>query len=315
MTGIFASQIGRQNLHLPDYYMTSITQQKPIQYHPRLGVEVLRGCNLIDLTVEQSQELKKSLWEHGVVVVRQQQLTAQQLEDFSRKTFGDLMFGDASRTLDPEISPDLQSPYVYILGNPKGMDQEPIGKYARQWHHDKDGVPRTQELDMNALYVVMLYGVELPPESVDGQPHTTEFLDMIEAYNNLEPQHQQQLQQISMYHLPPMPSQPANVWADIPKKVHPIVSTHKVTGKQGLYLGSESAIPLGMENKPEAAREFWQDLFQTVLDKTPVYAHVWQPGDIIFWDNSQVMHRGVAYDAKKYQRIALRLGVVDKSYN
>ncbi|MEH2235221.1 hypothetical protein [Nostoc sp.] len=46
---------------------------------------------------------------------------------------------------------------------------------------------------MNALYVVMLYGVEVPAEDVNGQPHTTEFFDMIEAYNNLDHQHQQQL--------------------------------------------------------------------------------------------------------------------------
>ena len=47
-----------------------------------------------------------------------------------------------------------------------------------------------------------------------------------------------------------------------------------------------------------------------VLERTPVYSHVWEPGDIVFWDNSQVMHRGTFYDSTKYQRIALRLGVV-----
>ena len=67
-----------------------------------------------------------------------------------------------------------------------------------------DGVPRTEGLDMNALYVVMLYGVEVPAEGVNGQPHTTEFLDMIEAYNNLAHQHQQQLEQMSMYNSSPM---------------------------------------------------------------------------------------------------------------
>ncbi|MBC6429595.1 TauD/TfdA family dioxygenase [Nostoc sp. HG1] len=74
-------------------------------------------------------------------------------------------------------------------------------------------------------------------------------------------------------------------------------------------LGSDTAIAVGMEE----AKRFWQDLFATVLDCTPVYSHVWQPGDIIFWDNSQVMHRSTPYDATKYKRIALRLGVVDKA--
>lgn len=291
--------------------MTSMTQYKQVQQHPRLGVEVLQGCNLINLTNLQIREFKQSLWEHGVVVVRRQNLTASQLEEFARNTFGDLMFGGYSKTLDPDISPDLQSQYVNILGNPKGLAQEVVGKFAWQWHHDKDGIPLTEKLDMNALYVVMLYGVKVPPEGMDGQPHTTEFIDMVEAYNNLDRQHQQQLEKMFMYHAPPMFSKRANTQVDIPQKVHPIVSTHKVTGQKGLYLGSNTAIPVGMEDKPESAKHFWYDLFQTVLNCTPVYSYVWHPGDVIFWDNSQVMHRGTFYDPTKYQRIALRLGVVD----
>ncbi|MBH8574479.1 TauD/TfdA family dioxygenase [Nostocaceae cyanobacterium CENA369] len=291
--------------------MTSIIQQKSIQHHPRLGIEVLQGCNLTCLTDIQIHELKTSLWEHGVIVVRQQHLSAQELEEFARQTFGNLMFGGPSKPLDPDISPDLQSQYVNILGNPKGLDQEPIEKYAWEWHHDKDRIPRIEGLEMNALYVVMLYGVEMPGEDIHGQPHTTEFLDMVEAYNNLDPQRQQQLEQMSMYHLPPIFSKSADVATDVPMKVHPIVSTHQVTGKKGLYLGSDTAIPVGMEDRPEEAKHFWKDLFQTVIDRTPVFSHVWYPGDIVFWDNSQVMHRGVPYDATQHQRIALRLGVVD----
>lgn len=290
--------------------MTLKIQQQKVQYHPRLGVEVLPGCNLTQLTDQQVHQLKQSLWEHGVIVVRKQRLTAWQLEKFARQTFGNLIFGGKSKIIDLEISPDLQSPSVAILGNPKGHTQEVVGKFAWQWHHDKDGLPRAEGLDMNALYVVMLYGVEVP-KGVDGQPHTTEFLDMVEAYNNLDYQHQQQLEQMSMYHLPPMFSKTIHADVDVPKKVHPIVSTHKVTGKKGLYLGSNTAVPVGMEDKPEAAKHFWEELFQTVLERTPVYSHVWHPGDIVFWDNSQVMHRGTPYNPQKYQRVALRLGVVD----
>lgn len=279
------------------------------QHYSRLGVEALQGCNVSNLTNQQRQEFKESLWKRGVVVVRQQNLTASQLEEFAEQTFGNFPPRRAFRELDPDISPDLQSQHVYVLGNPKGLTQEVVGKFAWQWHHDKDLLPVTEGLDMNALYVVMLYGVKMPAEGEDGLPHTTEFLDMIEAYNNLEPQLQQQLEQMSMYHSPPYISKDAE--AEIPKKLHPIVSTHKVTGKKGLYLGSDTAIPLGMEDKPEEAKQFWQNLFQTVLDCTPIYSHVWQPGDILFWDNSQVMHRGTPYDPTKYQRVALRLGIVD----
>lgn len=287
-------------------------QHKIVQQHPRLGMEVLHGCDLLQLTDQQVDEFKKSLWEHGVVVVRQQHLTASQLKKFAFQTFGDDSHKDQPKPLDPEIAPDLQSSGVSILGNPKGQNQEVVGKVAWQWHHDKDHLPRTEGLDMNALYVVMLYGVEIPPEGVDGQPHTTQFLDMIEAYNNLDRSQQQQLEQISLYHMPPIFSKLTSEDVDdVPKKVHPLVSTHKITSRKGLYLGSDTAIPVGMEEWKEEAKQFWQKLLETLLERTSVYAHVWQAGDIVFWDNSQVMHAGTPYDAKKYRRIALRIGVVD----
>ncbi|WP_341528221.1 TauD/TfdA family dioxygenase [Nostoc sp. UHCC 0302] len=277
-----------------------------MQYQSRLGVEVLQGCSLTNLKDEQRHEFKQSLWEHGVVVVRQQSITASQLEEFARLTFGELMFG-GSRSLDPDISPELQSRFVNILGNPKG-ETEPSEKFAWKWHQDKDGLPRTEGLDMNALYVVMLYGVEVPPLDIDRQPHSTQFLDLIEAYNNLDDQQKQQLESLSLYHKAPIFSKEA---IDIPTKVHPIVSTHKVTGKKGLYLGIDTAVPVGMEDKSEEAKIFTKSLFESVLKSTPIYYHIWQKGDVVFWDNSQVMHRGIPYDATKYKRIALRLGVVN----
>lgn len=277
------------------------------QQHSRLGQEILQGCNLADITAQQIQELKQSLWEQGVIVVRKQKLTASQLKDFAIQTFGDTTLGRRPKSLDPEIDPDLQSPGVAILGNPKGLSQDVVGKIAWQWHHDKDHLPKTEGLDMNSLYVVMLYGVEIPAKGVDGQPHTTEYLDMVEAYHNLERQHRQQLEQLWMYHLSPISPQPGE---EIPRKLHPIVSTHKVTGRKGLYLGSDTSILQGLEDKPESAKQYWKDLFQAILSCTPVYTHIWQRGDVLFWDNSQVMHTGMPYDAKKYKRIALRVGVV-----
>jgi taurine dioxygenase len=59
-----------------------------VQKPSRLGVEVLPGCNLVQITAQQVQELKQSLWKYGVVAVREQNLTASQLLEFAKKTFG-----------------------------------------------------------------------------------------------------------------------------------------------------------------------------------------------------------------------------------
>ena len=285
----------------------NITVEKYQNY--RLGKEIFPGCNLVNLSPKQAEELKQNLWENGVIFIRKQNLTASEFVEFVRQTFRDSNLGyRRSQTLDPEISPDLQSPGSFILGNPKVLSQDIAGKAAWQWHHYKDFLPRTEGLAMNSLYVVMLYGVCTPEEGMDGQPHTTDFLDMIQAYNNLEPEYQQELEQLSMYHLAPFyPSSEV----EIPRKLHPLVSTHQITKRKGLYLGSDSSILQGLEEQPDLAKQYWLDLFKKVLNCTPVYRHIWQPGDILFWDNSQVMHTGTPYDATKYKRIALRIGVVN----
>ena len=277
----------------------------------RLGIEVLHDCNLNHISDRQAAKFRESLWQHGVVVVRNQKLTAMELDKFAVKVFGNYSPKTRSFELNPEIDSDLQSPLTAILGNPQGLGEEISGKFAWRWHHDKDRLPITEGLDMNEPYVVMLYGVKVPPEGLDGKPHTTDFLDMIQAYNNLSPQQQEELEHISLYHSPPVRPGTDPMSPDVPKKVHSVVSQHKVTKRRGLYLGSASAIPVGMEDKPEQAKNYWQELFKTVLAVTPVYSHSWQAGDIIFWDNSQVMHAGTPYDANKYQRIALRLGIIN----
>ncbi|NET78504.1 TauD/TfdA family dioxygenase [Okeania sp. SIO1F9] len=275
----------------------------------RLGKEIFPGCNIVNLSPKQAEELKENLWENGVIFIRNQNLTASQLTAFARKTFRDSSLGHRhSKPLDPEIPEYLQSSGSFILGNPKELSQDVIGKIAWQWHHDKDLLPKTDGLGMNSPYVVMLYGVTIPSEGIDGQSHTTDFLDMIEAYNNFESEYQQQLEQLSMYHLSPVFEQSG---VEIPRKLHPVVSTHQITGRKGLYLGSDSSILQGLEDKPDLAKRYWVELFEKALNSTPIYHHVWQAGDIVFWDNSQVMHTGKAYDSSKYKRIALRIGVVN----
>jgi taurine dioxygenase len=38
--------------------------------------------------------------------------------------------------------------------------------------------------------------------------------------------------------------------------------------------GSGTSILKGLENKPEVAKQYWQELFEKILDFTPVYAHI-----------------------------------------
>lgn len=288
-------------------------QDRVIRTHSRLGMEVLPGCDINNLTDKEVKKIKQSLWKHGVIVIRKQNVKASQLREFARLTFGERIFGPPAIELDPALDPDLQSPGVDIIGNPKGLGEDSQTKITNKWHQDKDSLPNIKELDMNALYAVMLYGVKVPLEGKSGYPHTTEFIDLVEAYNNLELTVKKQIQRMYLQHSSPIKAK-KNQQQEEWKKIWPIVSTHKVTGKKGLYLGGENSMLIGMEHREKEAKEFWLELLNIILDRTPIYSHVWQPGDLVIWDNSQIMHRSTFYNANKHQRIALRLGVVDESY-
>jgi alpha-ketoglutarate-dependent 2,4-dichlorophenoxyacetate dioxygenase len=73
-----------------------------------------------------------------------------------------------------------------------------------------------------------------------------------------------------------------------------LVRTHPVTGRPSLYLSSHAGAILGM---PMAeARILLRDLNEHATQPRFVYAHQWRPGDVVMWDNRQVMHRVRRYD-------------------
>lgn len=120
-------------------------KSQAVQQHSRLGVEILPGCDLTRITQAQILQFKQSLWEHGVVVVKRQNLTAPKLKEFTQKTFGNFPVGGQSQLLPSEIDPDLnfdwQDSGVVIMGNPKGLTQEIVPKASWQWHQDKNLLP------------------------------------------------------------------------------------------------------------------------------------------------------------------------------
>ncbi len=69
-----------------------------------------------------------------------------------------------------------------------------------------------------------------------------------------------------------------------------LVRTHPVTGRKSLYLSSHAGTIVGWPG-PEA-RAFLRDLIEHATQREYVYAHDWQDGDLVMWDNRQTMHRG-----------------------
>ena len=89
--------------------------------------------------------------------------------------------------------------------------------------------------------------------------------------------------------------------AALPEVSHPIVRTHPETGRKALYIGARSEL-VRIEGLPETEQSLADELFEFATQPRFVYAHHWQVGDVIVWDNRCTMHKANAFDEARYRR-------------
>jgi alpha-ketoglutarate-dependent 2,4-dichlorophenoxyacetate dioxygenase len=81
-------------------------------------------------------------------------------------------------------------------------------------------------------------------------------------------------------------------WAPVPQR---LVRRHPRTGRLSLFLSAHAGAIQGWP-VPEA-RALLRDLTEHATQREFVHAHVWQPHDLVMWDNRVTMHRARRYDA------------------
>ncbi|MEI9900205.1 MAG: TauD/TfdA family dioxygenase [Hyphomicrobium sp.] len=53
---------------------------------------------------------------------------------------------------------------------------------------------------------------------------------------------------------------------------------------------------------PAAGRALIDELTEEAIQPENIYAHAWQPGDVVLWDNRCLLHAGSGYDADRHRR-------------
>ena len=76
--------------------------------------------------------------------------------------------------------------------------------------------------------------------------------------------------------------------------MRPLVKTHPVTGRKSLFIGRHAYEIPGMSR--EDSQALLDDLLDFAARPPRVYAHQWQPGDVMMWDNRCILHRACPYD-------------------
>ena len=86
-----------------------------------------------------------------------------------------------------------------------------------------------------------------------------------------------------------------------------LVRTHPVTGRKSLFLASHAGGVVGWPMLE--GRMFLRDLTEHATQREFVYSHKWSVGDLVIWDNRQVMHRGrpfPGHEARDVRRTTLK---------
>lgn len=263
----------------------------------KLGVEIL-GVDLSSIDDDTFAQVKALFDEHGVILMRGQSLTPQQLRHFG-SLFGPLETHTLLQYTLPEV------PEIYVLSNltedgkPLGAHNEGIG-----WHTDLSYKERP-------VMATMLYGIICPPEGGD-----TLFADMSAAYDALPQEKKDQLDSLRIHHsyhrfmaaradrAPLTEEQKAKT----PDVLHPLVRTHPATGRKSLFIGTGTVFGIeGMPN-PEG-KALVDELVDYAVSEPFLLAHKWTVGDVVMWDNRRTLHTGTTFDDTIYQRHIHRLMV------
>ncbi|MDB5414959.1 MAG: hypothetical protein JWR10_3294 [Rubritepida sp.] len=174
----------------------------------------------------------------------------------------------------------------------------------RLWHSDSSFKATPSKYSL-------LHARSIPPDGGE-----TEFADMRAAWDALPATMQAQLRELVCDHsliysraqlgFGEFTDAEKRQFAPVPQR---LVRRHAGSGRLSIFLSAHIGEIHGMP-KPEALMLI-RDLMEHATQPRFVYSHRWEVGDLVMWDNRCTMHRGRAYDDKRYKRDMRRVTLSD----
>ena len=259
------------------------------ELHPSLAREVV-GLSLWerpdDATVA---ELRGLYAQYGVLVFRRQALSEAELAAFCA------LFGPLERTVRSDWASPA-TPEVTVLSNLKDGLGRPIGGLGDgelQWHSD-------QSYMLNPATGAALYALELPSEGGE-----TFWVDLRAAYAGLPRPLRATIagkrgifdytKRLAGYGRATDQQISEEAKRLTPPVTHALVRVHPETGDRSLYL--DSTTTAGIDNMDTTSGlALLDEVYEAAVKDEFVYAHHWQVGDLVLWDNGYTMHRRTEFD-------------------
>ncbi len=222
--------------------------------------------------------IRQALLDHLVIVISGQEAELEPLARFGRR-FGGLVPHVLEQYHHPETS-DVS----IISTDPKTgagrTTEKPSGGF---WHSDLS-------YDVNPSDATLLFSVEVPPDGGD-----TLFSNLVAAYATLPEATKTRIEGLSAIHRYGYRGGGAVVELSKdqetrhPDVSHPVVRTHRETGRKALYINPGFTVCIeGMAE--DESRALLDELYEHATKPGFLYRHHWQPRQIVACDNRATMH-------------------------
>jgi alpha-ketoglutarate-dependent taurine dioxygenase len=259
---------------------------------PSLGVEVTGVSDLLDDALI-SRCLEALKW-RGVLLIRAAHLDDDAQFAFSRK------LGEVVKLGGKEI-------FTVSLDPSKNPVAESL-KGTFHWHIDgtTNEVP-AKATTLTARHVAMTGG-------------GTEFASTYAAYENLPETERKRYDGLRVVHafeasqrlVKPNPTEKeVAAWRRIPSHEVSLVWKRR-DGRRSIVIGATADHIVGMH--PAESRALLDELLNWCTRERFCYAHDWQVGDLVMWDNTGMLHRALPYDASSERTLHRTTIVGDEAF-
>ena len=251
------------------------------------GAEI-ENLDLNDLSDDEFSALYEAWLEYSFLLFRGQNLTTDQQIEFAKR-FGKLefdLFELSNVKEDGSLREGDDDDMVKILKGNMG------------WHHDSTYMPVQAKGAVFSAHVVPSSGGE------------TGWADMSAAYDALDDSLKDRIAGLSAHHSLVYSQQKVGFkqkekdseymgygFDQSDAKLRPLVKTHSETGRKTLTIGRHAhAIP-GLDEAE--SEKLLDELVDFACQRPRIYQHKWSPGDVVVWDNRNLMHQACPWDMRE----------------
>lgn len=245
---------------------------------------IVTGIDLSgELTNQQFDAIHDAFLDRTVLIFRGQELSESQHVAFARR------FGSPQSTEVSAFEKNAAHPEIDVLEY--DADNPPVATQDL-WHTDFAGTERP-------TLGTVLYAREVPPDGGD-----TIWVDCGTAYEALSDRMKAHLDGLFAYHdnyqpydrhvRPELWTPDNKIFSDdyrgaYTPVLHPVVRTHPVTGKKGLFV-NESMTSLIKDLDRRESNYLLRYLFDHLRTPEFQYRHKWRANDLAVWDNRLSLH-------------------------